>query len=293
MDAPAAADRSRRPSCVARAATSALAGAAAEAADSTLAPGTIGTAGTTGPNGHGRARPAAPARALTWHVDEVHVDATALEAAPATAAPPRRERTLPRTGAELRAAFAHTHGSAFSLSGDGDVNTGVDVDLESAVELHVRPGVFMEFFMIQLLAPFSVPYTWVKYGWPAVRNMNLFCIPTHSGMQNNTRRSPTLAAMGIMYLSSWMLALATAIIWCTQHATLESQGISSAEPVMALMLFAVHKAMVAIKYATMTPGELKLFLKTSLERAIGCARRGARAVLPRALVHWASVASAR
>ncbi|KAJ1633954.1 hypothetical protein T492DRAFT_865928, partial [Pavlovales sp. CCMP2436] len=159
--------------------------------------------------------------------------------------------------ATLRQGMAGRSASLFSLLGTGDV----DVALESAVDLRIRWGVLVEFFLLQLLAPLSVPYVWARFGWQAVLNMRLFAQPSCSA-------GPLAWLSFLPYTMSWALASVSFVLYLVCRPELEQQGFSFAELLVALSMLTVHRIMVGVKYATMTEGELALFLRAPTERAI-------------------------
>lgn len=128
------------------------------------------------------------------------------------------------------------------------------MDLEAAVNLKVRwMETFWEMFIVQLFAPYSAPYAWARLGWQAVVNMKIavlfppLCWPAFDFDLS-------------VYTLTWALVTAVVAIYAAQYRELAMQGLTFAELTIALVMYVTHRVMIALKYATMTAGELRLFL---------------------------------
>jgi hypothetical protein len=182
--------------------------------------------------------------------------------------PPRLEVCMPTSGKELhRIMGSKREDSHYSLLSEGDDAPAVDVDLEVALDLHVRAVVFVEFFALQLLAPLSVPYVVARYGWSAARNMQLLqLLPP---VRDNKGACLSLGQFldRMLIVLCWELLVASLVIYGLREEALLADGISFAELLVAVMMVGVHRIMVAIKYASMSPTELRLFLRARKKAA--------------------------
>lgn len=165
-----------------------------------------------------------------------------------------------------------SRGATFELRGEGD-DKDIDVDLESAGDLSVHAGVFLEFFLLHLLEPVSIPYVYLRYGWSGVRNLRLLWNPPRLERPLCTWDNVSWGLVKVMYDLSWLMLAIAIAIYAARGAQLEDAGVTFAELAHAILIFAVHRAMVGVKYATMTRGELRLFLAVPFERAMRYSER--------------------
>jgi hypothetical protein len=110
--------------------------------------------------------------------------------------------------------------------------------LFDSITLHFSPGVFAAQLLHHTVFPLIVPFYLWRYGWTFLYTQGFFY---HNSIQN--------------FIFGWFSLISFYVI--VFLAVFGSSRIEGEDAIWPIFLFAMHRCMVAFKYATLSPSEYR------------------------------------
>lgn len=222
------------------------------------------------------ARPPAHAEPVNGHGGYQPRETASRPGSPRKLVPPHMRKTPSETLSELcrrssdlsdvltsDEVFSHaTHGSRYGLASSRDLRREDEVDVQIAVDLRLRLEVFVEMFLVHVFFPLSLPIFAWRRGMQAVYNVQLI------RWKRDYKSYFNWMAIRIVYDSTWIMFWWIIVGYIWKRDELAREDITFAEMFQPLMLVLSHRAMVSVKYGTMSPKELQLYFTVDRDRAL-------------------------